>query len=77
MSETAEDRIGTSPECATCRHIMAPLGRSVPLPLAGSMCNDDCPGYMDDPKPDQLWPGETAEEFGYILPKPRGEGDHE
>ena len=59
------DRIGTSPECATCRRTKAPLGGSVPLGMAGGMCNDDCPGYHSNPKPDQLWPGETAREFGY------------
>jgi hypothetical protein len=30
------------------------------------MCTDDqCADYYNDPKPGDLWPGETEEEFGY------------
>jgi hypothetical protein len=29
------------------------------------LCNSNCPGYRNDPKPGDLWPGETEEEFGY------------
>jgi hypothetical protein len=25
------------------------------------MCDYDCAGYMAEPKPDQLWPGEACE----------------
>ncbi len=59
------DREGSSPQCETCRRTKAPLGRSVPLEMYGSMCDRGCPGYSDGPKPDQLWPGESAREFGY------------
>lgn len=30
-----------------------------------SMCDYDCPGYELGPRVGQLWPGETAEDFGY------------
>ncbi len=63
-------KIGIAVECTTCGMRKAPRGRSVPDALLGGLCHDDysrmtCPGYWDDPKPGDLWPGETAEDFGY------------
>lgn len=37
--------------CATCRRTKAPTT---------STCDDDCPGYRQDPKPSPLWPGERC-----------------
>ncbi len=28
-------------------------------------CNFECEGYSDDPRPGDLWPGESEKEFGY------------
>ena len=59
----AGDRAGTSPRCTVCGHRKAPIGRSV---LTGViLCNSDCSGYLDVPRPDHLWPGELQSEFGY------------
>ena len=57
--------IGVDVDCAVCGMRKKPIGRSAPLEMANSMCDDDCPGYRQDPYPGQLWPGETREEFGY------------
>jgi hypothetical protein len=57
------DRIGIAVYCAVCRHCKAPIGRSVPLGFF--MCDDECPGYRDEPRPGSLWPGERKSEFGY------------
>ena len=50
--------------CIICERIKAPHGRSAPhdMPLCRT---DQCIGYDADPKPGCLWPGETAEDFGY------------
>ena len=61
------DRQGASPKCANCRRTKAPIGRSMPLAVSGSMCDRDCSSYLNDPQPDQLWPGEGAQEFGYTF----------
>jgi len=50
-------------ECTTCRQQKQPRGRSAPL--HGHYCDRDCPGYTQDPQVGSLWPGETAEEFGF------------
>ena len=46
--------------CRTCGKTKAPVGRSVALETATSYCDDDCPGYRQEPKPDPLWPGEVC-----------------
>jgi hypothetical protein len=48
-------------ECARCHKTKAPRGRSVPLPMAGGLCDMDCEGYYEDPKPGHLWPSEELE----------------
>lgn len=47
-------------ECARCHRRKSPRGRSIPLAMAGGLCDHDCPGYSEDPKPGHLWPGEYA-----------------
>jgi len=44
--------------CATCGSPKAAVGRSVPMEMEHVMCDDDCPGYRLEPKPDCRWPGE-------------------
>lgn len=61
---------GISVTCTTCGLRKMPHGRSAPV-YGGAYCGDldfqgkICPGYKLDPKPGCLWPGETAEAFGY------------
>ena len=59
------DKIGMAVTCRECGMIKQPIGRSAPMGTAGLYCTTDCGGYWNDPKPSQLWPGETQEEFGY------------
>jgi hypothetical protein len=58
-------RVGISVECTVCRRRKAPVGRSVPDVMAGSMCDDDCSGYRQEPSAGSLWPGETDADFGF------------
>jgi len=57
---------GTAVECTVCRLRKKPRGRSAPDVMANSLCDHECEGYELEPKVGQLWPGETAEEFGYM-----------
>ena len=59
-----EDREGTSPRCEMCGRVKYPLGRAVAVADYEGGCNRECDGYMDDPQPDHLWPGEKQSEFG-------------
>lgn len=59
------DRVGSYAECAVCNRAKAPRGRSVGLAMQGSLCDYECDGYNAPPFPGDLWPGETAEEFGF------------
>jgi hypothetical protein len=59
------EQVGKAVDCLTCRRRKKPRGRSAPLEMANGLCDQDCEGYNDDPKPGFLWPGETREEFGY------------
>ena len=60
-----EDREGTSPRCETCGRVKDPIGRSIALAACGSGCDRECEGYLKDPQPDHLFPGEKQSEFGY------------
>ncbi len=55
--------VGSAVECTKCGHRKSPRGRSAPLPI--HLCDWECEGYYLDPFPGDLWPGETAEQFGY------------
>ncbi len=35
--------------------------------MANSLCDHECPGYLEDPLPGTLWPGESEEDFGYAI----------
>lgn len=60
-----EEKVGVIVYCTLCHRVKKPCGRSAPMETAGSYCDSDCSGYYEEPKPGQLWPGETQEEFGY------------
>ena len=62
---TTIDRRGIAPYCESCLMRKKPLGRSAPAAMANGLCDQDCEGYRDEPRPDDLWPGESASEFGY------------
>lgn len=58
--------VGAYVICDTCGREKAPVGRSTPPVLAADYCDSDtCEGYYDDPRPQDLFPGETREDFGY------------
>lgn len=71
--------------CATCGRRKKPYGRLAPrgspawrsqpageLKVSqGGLCDEDCPGYGEDPLPGELWPREGRREFGY--PKEQAE----
>jgi hypothetical protein len=52
----------TLPYCSVCGMPKKPIGRDVGAAAANGYCDHECPGYMADPKPGYLWPGETPEE---------------
>ena len=49
--------------CTVCGFTKKPIGRSAPF--NAYYCEDECPGYRQEPRPGSLWPGETSDEFGY------------
>lgn len=56
-------RVGIAVTCTVCGQRKCPRGRS--QPIGAYLCDCDCPGYRMDPKPGDLWPGESQEDFGY------------
>lgn len=61
-------KIGIAVECGTCHRTKAPRGRSIPGEIYESYCNRDmCPDYWTEPKPGDLFPGESEEDFGYPI----------
>lgn len=47
--------------CKACGLRKKPRGRDAPLAMANSLCDQDCPGYVENPQPPHLWPGELAQ----------------
>ena len=60
-------RIGIVVRCATCGNEKQPHGRSVSPLMVYCSPYSGCPGYEQDPKPGCLWPGETEDDFGFII----------
>jgi hypothetical protein len=54
--------IGKTIYCTVCHLRKKPLGRLAPMAMAGSLCDDNCRGYQQEPYPDVLWPNEELEE---------------
>ena len=48
------------PECGVCHRRKKPQGRSAPLAMADSLCDQDCPGYYDQPRAGHNWPNEKT-----------------
>ena len=60
------DRVGIRPICERCGRAKKAFGRDTGMKVNFLMCVPiDCDGYYDHPRPDDLWPGERASEFGY------------
>ena len=70
--------VGYPVRCTVCGRDKAPVGRSVSPVAAPGLCTmmGGCEGYRLSPHPGDLWPGETAEEFGYPCSGP-DEGDED
>lgn len=66
MAETTR-KVGIAVECTVCHRVKKPHGRSVPVEMANSLCDGDCPGYGRKPLPGCLWLGETEAQFGYQI----------
>jgi len=60
-------KIGIAVYCEVCGLRKKPYGRSASPVMANSLCDDDCAGYLSEPKPGDLWPGETEAEFGFCV----------
>ncbi len=58
-------RIGIAVNCAQCGLRKKPIGRCAPLEMANGLCDYECPGYVKEPQPGSLWPGESSEEYGF------------
>ncbi len=56
-------KVGIRVVCVICHTMKQPHGRSAPMD--SYYCDSDCRGYDLAPLPGCLWPGETAEDFGY------------
>ena len=57
------DIVGIYVQCKACGRQKQPVGRDASAVV--TMCDEGCTGYMEAPKPGQLWPGESEKQFGY------------
>ena len=62
MTFSCREECWSQPKCLTCGLPKAPRGRSVPLEMSNGMCDHECQGYGQDPKPGHAWSREQAEE---------------
>jgi len=47
--------------CTVCDRRKPPIGRAVPMEMASSVCEHECPGHDKEPRGGHLWPGELAD----------------
>jgi hypothetical protein len=50
-----------------------PIGRSAAPEMANSLCDHECGGYMQEPTPCDLWPGEWRDCIDDVTEKKAGE----
>jgi hypothetical protein len=50
--------VGMAVTCAVCHLQKVPRGRDVAPAAANGMCHWECPGYDQEPRAGDLWPGE-------------------
>lgn len=67
--ERHANHVGVPVYCPLCGRIKKPVGRSAAPGMANGLCDDECEGYRQEPYAQQLWPGESCEEFGYCWGK--------
>ena len=48
--------------CLRCGLRKKPVGRSAPLVMAASLCDDDCQGYREPPLPPHYWSKQEYED---------------
>ena len=48
------EQVGKAVDCNVCGRCKAPRGRSVPLDMANSLCDDECEGYNQSPLPGEI-----------------------
>jgi hypothetical protein len=67
MSCAICDRVGGSlVTCTTCGMRKHPAGRDPGLAAANGYCPHECPGNLQPPHPESLWPGEKwGDAFGH------------
>lgn len=53
--------VGCMPICGDCHKPKKPVGRDQAAATVGAYCAWDCPGYLLEPTPCDLWPGENRE----------------
>jgi hypothetical protein len=53
-------RLGVAVKCSVCGRAKKPIGRDS---RDNGLCDYECEGYMLDPLPDNLWPGEKTEQL--------------
>lgn len=58
MSET----IGKAVYCAVCQRRKKPVGRDA-ASAGPDLCDQECPGYYQEPHPGYLWPGEPEDDL--------------
>lgn len=51
-----------TPVCTLCNLRKKPVGRDAGAAMANSLCDHECPGYHENPKPDHLWPSEREDQ---------------
>jgi hypothetical protein len=59
-----ESPVGLSIVCKVCGRQKKPIGRDAPLAMANGLCDSECEGYYNEPKPGYLWPGECRNQGG-------------
>lgn len=52
-------RVGLRIVCKECGRTKKPIGRDS---RDNGLCEHECPGWLCDPQPDSLWPGESEED---------------
>jgi len=58
-------KIGIAVMCSECGLQKKPHGRSASDMI--HYCDESCAGYLTEPKPGCMWPGETEKEFGFNI----------
>ena len=59
-------------QCNVCGQFKQPRGRSAPM--ESSYCDHECDGYTQEPRPQELWPGERyGDSLGHMAWHPGGE----